>query len=58
MLRYIAFVIALFLPSIYVAMTTYHQEMIPMSLLTTLIAVRAAVPFPAVIEALLMEFYF
>ncbi|AUG58679.1 spore germination protein [Acetivibrio saccincola] len=58
MLRYIAFVIALFLPSIYVAMTTYHQEMIPMSLLTTLIAVRAAVPFPAVIEALLMEFTF
>lgn len=58
MLRYIAFFIALFLPSIYVAMTTYHQEMIPMSLLTTLIAVRAAVPFPAVIEALLMEFTF
>lgn len=58
MLRYIAFGIAIFLPSIYVAMTTYHQEMIPMSLLTTLIAVRAAVPFPAVIEALLMEFTF
>jgi spore germination protein KA len=57
-LRYIAFSIALFLPSMYVAMTTYHQEMIPMSLLTTLIAVRTAVPFPAVIEALLMEFTF
>ncbi|MDQ2085577.1 spore germination protein [Herbivorax sp. ANBcel31] len=57
-LRYIAFGIALFLPSIYVAMTTYHQEMIPMPLLTTLIAVRAAVPFPAVVEAFMMEFTF
>ncbi|TYQ17967.1 UNVERIFIED_CONTAM: spore germination protein KA [Acetivibrio alkalicellulosi] len=57
-LRYIAFAIALFLPSLYVAMTTFHQEMIPVPLLTTLIIVRAGVPFPAVIEALLMEFTF
>lgn len=57
-IRYIAFAITLLLPSVYVALTTFHQEMIPTPLLTTLVAARADIPFPAVVEALLMEFTF
>ncbi|MFZ5989984.1 MAG: spore germination protein [Bacillota bacterium] len=57
-IRYIAFAITLLLPSVYVALTTFHQEMIPPPLLTTLVAARADIPFPAVVEALLMEFTF
>lgn len=55
MLRYICFVIALLAPSLYIAVTTFHQEMLPTPLLISLAAQREGVPFPAFIEALLME---
>lgn len=58
LLRYFAFAIALLLPSSYIAATNYHQEMIPTGLLVSIIAARAAVPFPAVIEAMIMEITF
>lgn len=58
LLRFFAFVIALLLPSLYIAITNYHQEMIPTGLLVSIIAARAAVPFPAFIEALIMEITF
>ncbi|GIO15217.1 spore germination protein KA [Cohnella xylanilytica] len=54
-LRYVAFVISLLGPSIYVAAISFHQEMIPTSLLISLAAQREGVPFPALIEAFLME---
>src|SRR5699024_12330236 len=38
--------------------TTFHQEMIPTDLLFSLIAQRERIPFPAVIEVLLMEIAF
>lgn len=57
-LRYLAFGISLLGPSFYIAMTTFHQEMIPLSLLVTFTRSRAEIPFPAIIEALLMEFTF
>ncbi len=57
-LRYIAFIISLFGPSIYIAAITFHQEMIPTALLLSLASQREAVPFPAFIEALIMEFTF
>lgn len=58
LLRYIAFVIALFLPASYIAISTYHQEMIPTQLLVSIMAARLGVPLPAFLEALLMEFAF
>lgn len=58
MLRYAAFVISLVLPGLYVAVTTYHQEVIPTSLLLSIAADREGVPFPALAEALLMETQF
>ena len=55
-LRYIAFGISLLLPSLYIAITTFHQEMIPTRLLISLAAAREGVPFPALVEALALEF--
>ncbi len=58
LLRLIAINIALVLPSIYVAVTTFHQELIPTPLLISIAGAREEVPFPAVVEALLMESVF
>ncbi|MBD0383174.1 spore germination protein [Paenibacillus sedimenti] len=57
-IRFLLFVIALFLPSLYVAISTFHQEMIPTNLLLTIAGAREANPFPALVEALLMEITF
>jgi len=57
-LRQIAFLATLLLPSLYVATITYHQEMIPTPLLLTIAAAREGIPFPAFLEALLMEVTF
>ncbi len=57
-MRYLFLLISLFLPSLYVALVTYHQEMIPTTLLFSIAASRAQVPFPALIEALMMEITF
>ncbi|MBH5319752.1 spore germination protein [Paenibacillus sp. GSMTC-2017] len=58
LLRYLGVFIALFGPSLYVAITTYHQEMLPTQLLISLVAQREGIPFPAFIEALMMEVAF
>ncbi|MCU6710772.1 spore germination protein [Paenibacillus sp. J5C_2022] len=57
-LRYLGVFIALFGPSLYVAITTYHQEMLPTQLLISLAAQREGIPFPAFIEAIMMEVSF
>ncbi|WP_027085954.1 spore germination protein [Cohnella panacarvi] len=57
-LRYVAFVIALFGPAAYIALTTFHQEMLPTPLLINLSGSREGVPFPALVEAFLMEISF
>jgi spore germination protein KA len=53
-LRYTAFMVSVLAPSIYVALTTFHQEIIPTSLLITMAASREGIPFPAVLEAFIM----
>jgi len=58
LLRQVAFFTALLLPSIYVATITYHQEMIPTPLLLTIASSREGVPFPALVEAIIMEITF
>lgn len=57
-LRYFFVLISLLLPSIYVAVLTYHHEMVPTSLLLSMAASREQVPFPALVEALIMEITF
>jgi hypothetical protein len=57
-LRYLFVIITLLLPSFYVAVLTYHHEMVPTTLLISMAASREPIPFPALIEALLMEIMF
>ncbi len=57
-MRYLAFAASLLLPSAYIAVTTFHQEMLPTRLLMSIAAAREGVPFPALVEALLMEISF
>jgi len=58
LLRYVSFFISFLLPSFYVAAITFHQDMIPTTLLISTAASREGIPFPAFVEALLMEFSF
>lgn len=55
LLRILSFFIALLGPSLYIALTTFHQEMIPTELFISIAAGRQGVPFPTFIEALIME---
>ncbi|MDQ0194616.1 spore germination protein [Paenibacillus wynnii] len=55
LLRFLALLITITFTALYVSVTTYHYEMIPESLLMTLVESRNRVPFPPVYEALLME---
>lgn len=57
-IRYICIFIALLAPSLYIAITTFHHELLPTSLLIGLAAQREGVPFPAFIEAVMMEITF
>lgn len=56
--RSIFYLISLLLPSLYVALTTFHPKLLPTGLLISIAAAREAVPFPALIEALIMELTF
>lgn len=53
-LRLISYVLTILAPAIYVALTTFHQELIPTSLLFTMTSGRQNTPFPSSIEAVLM----
>jgi spore germination protein KA len=56
--RIIAILITLLLPGAYIAITNFHQEMIPTDLLIAIEASREKVPFPSVVEVIIMEFAF
>ncbi|WP_099190362.1 spore germination protein [Tepidibacter mesophilus] len=58
MLRYIGFFLTTSTPAIYLALVTYHQEMIPTPLLISISAAREGVPFPTIFEAMAMTFVF
>jgi len=57
-LRYIFVFVALYLPALYIAVTTFHQDMLPSTLILSIAAAREAIPFPAIIEVLIMELSF
>ena len=52
LIRIIAFFFTISIPSIYLGFVTFHQEMLPTSLVISLYSSRMAVPFPTVIEML------
>ena len=49
-LRYLALLLALLLPALYVAVATYHQEMLPSALLLSIIEAKQNVPFSTAME--------
>jgi spore germination protein len=57
-LRYTFFLIAMLAPAIYVAVLTFHHEMVPTTLLLRVVKSREEIPFPALVEALIMEVTF
>ncbi|WP_176481861.1 spore germination protein [Paucisalibacillus globulus] len=58
LLRILALFITLFTSSLYVAVVTYHSEMVPPDLLLAIAATREKLPFPAAVEVFIMEFAF
>lgn len=53
-IRFLAFFITIFTPAIYIAITTHNHEAIPQELLISFSAQRDGVPFPSIVEAILM----
>ncbi|WP_347563628.1 spore germination protein [Pseudoflavonifractor sp. 524-17] len=53
-LRYLCVAVTLLLPALYIAMATFHQEMIPTRLALSMIAAKQNVPFQTVFEVLIM----
>jgi len=53
-LRFLGLAVSLFLPGFYIAVTTYHPDHIPFTLLATITVARKGVPVPAPVEAFLM----
>ncbi|WP_102275585.1 spore germination protein [Cytobacillus massiliigabonensis] len=56
MLRFLAILFSILLTPAYVAVITFHYEVIPSALLKSLGESRSNVPFPPLFEALLLEF--
>lgn len=58
LIRVVGISVAVFLPAFWVALTTFHQNQIPFSLLATVIESRKGVPLPSSLEAILMLLLF
>lgn len=55
MLRFLAAMLALLAPALYISFISFHPGLIPTKLVLTIIETRAGVPFPSIIEVLIME---
>lgn len=58
LIRFLAFILTIYLPGLYVALILYRPELIPTELLFSIAQARENIPFPTIIEALLMEISF
>lgn len=56
--RIISSFFALLLPGLYIAITNFHREIIPTELLFSILSSRQSVPFPIIVEILIMEISF
>lgn len=54
-IRQVMYWMSLLLPSLYIALLSYNQDLIPTPLLISLEAQYEGIPFPTVIEALIMQ---
>jgi spore germination protein len=57
-IRYVMTFISLALPAVYVALSTFHPEMVPSNLMIGIATARENSPFPTVLEVLIMMFIF
>lgn len=57
-IRILSVIITLLLPGMYIAVTSFHQEILPTELLFSILGARNNVPFPIIFELLLMEVSF
>ncbi|WP_235822827.1 spore germination protein [Cytobacillus massiliigabonensis] len=55
LVRFFAVLFSILVTPIYVAVLTYHYELIPKDMLSTLITSRSAIPLPPILEALVLE---
>lgn len=55
LLRYGAALLTVFLPAAYIALVSFHPGMIPSHLAFSMASTREGVPFPSMLEAILME---
>lgn len=55
MLRFSAAFLALMAPALYISLISFHPGLIPTELALTIIETRQGVPFPSVIEVLILE---
>jgi len=54
LLRFSSFIISVYLPAMYVAITSFHQTIIPFKLMITMAASREGIPFSSFVESLFM----
>ncbi|MBP7175605.1 MAG: spore germination protein [Thermoclostridium sp.] len=57
-IRVMGILFTLLLPALYLAVTTFHQEMLPTDLLLAIASSREKVPFPTIVSILIMEISF
>lgn len=57
-LRLIGLFLSIFLPGFWIAISTVNLDQVPLALLSTVVLSRNGVPFPAILEALLLLFLF
>lgn len=55
MIRVFALILSILLPALYVAVTSFHSSIIPCELAYSIAGSREGVPFPAYVEALIMD---
>lgn len=55
LVRFFAVLFSILVTPIYVAVLTYHYELIPKDMVSTLVTSRSAIPLPPIMEALLLE---
>ena len=57
-LRYVCFVISIIIPAVFVALSTYHRELLPTTFAITVAKLRSGVPFSPLSECIVLIFVF
>ncbi len=58
LLKFLSFIISVFLPGVYVAVCTFHQEILPASMLYDTAVQESITPFPVMLEAIFIHFIY